>query len=446
MALKNVTKRLEALNSHPSGIQQLHITNQIEAALNIIASTLHIEYTSVLKDVLLLIEDMSPGASLELALKRILEAMERYAEVATPLGLDGEPGSPVIAWRPNVLKKLFEIYTARADFAEAEEYAQKLDDLQDQLDSSDPETTKRLAHSLQQTSRHMRDVLSNIHIPPKYRSLLHFTNADHFPPVHRAMLSRNTKVVRFLCESTEEILFQEDILGRGTLHLAAETANKEVLSSLHPQITALLNQRDQCMMTPLCVAAEHGDYDFFEKLANLGSDRDLEMIDGQGRSVLMSACGAGHFAIVQWLLQRHVPPNNRMSDQCSPLNAAASSGHENICRLLLDYGAWVDWISQSKTASQVATDHRHYRIVHMIHEYENRPQNLFRMQNGDASSPAIASQVVHVPAAQPSTPQRPPPGLRSPPPSHGSNHESTYYETRSNIVYEKWWDLVDHPG
>ena len=208
---------------------------------------------NVLKHILVLIQDTEPGPSLELALRRTLKAMENYADITTTsLGLDGTTGSRMTIWRSDVLRRLFEIYKTRGDNAEAEEFAQKLDFLREKLDSSDSETTERLAQSLNRTSRHMRNVLSNIPLPSKYRSSLHFTDTDPFPSIHRAMLNRNAKVVRFLCESTRQILEdQEDILRRGTLHLAAETANEEVLGRLHPQIQDLLGKRDKCMKTPL---------------------------------------------------------------------------------------------------------------------------------------------------------------------------------------------------
>ena len=440
--------RLETLNPNALGNQHPSIASKSETALEILANNLGIEYTNLLKHILVLIEDMEPGPSLELALRRTLEAMESYAEIATtPLGLDGTTRSRMTAWRSSVLKRLFEIYKTRGDYAEAEKFAQKLDLLREELDSSDSETTERLAQSLNRTSRHMRDVLRDISIPSKYRDSLHFTDTDPFPSIHRAMLDRNTKVVRFLCESTTQILEdQEDILRRGTLHLAAETADEEVLSRLHPQIRALLGKRDICMKTPLSVAAQHGDYDFFKKLANLSSDADLTSKDAQGRSVLALACVAGHFPIAEFLLQRTISPNDTMSSHCSPLNAAASSGQDSICRALLDHGAWVDWISQEKTASQVAKEHGHDHIVEMISEYQSRPRNLWGTHQGQPPLLGAASEAVHELVAQPTTPQRPLLGMWSPPPSYGPVSESTHNTTASNMEYEAQFDLIDHPG
>ena len=440
--------RLSTLNSNAFGNQHPSIASTAETALEILANNLNIEYTNVLKHILVLIQDTEPGPSLELALRRTLEAMESYADITTtPLGLDGTTGSWMTAWRSTVLKRLFEIYETRGDYAEAEKFAQKLDLLREKLDSSDSETTERLAQSLNRTSRHMGNVLSDISFPSKYRGLLHFTDTDPFPSIHRAMLDRNTKVVRFLCESTMQILEdQEDILRRGTLHLAAETANEEVLSRLHPQIRDLLGKRDKCMKTPLCVAAQHGDYSFFKKLANLSSDTDLTSKDAQGRSVLALACGAGHFRIAEFLLQKNVPPNDTMSSHCSPLNAAASSGHDSICRALLDHGAWVDWISQDKTASQIAKEHGHDHIAEMISEYQSCPQNLWGTHQGQPPLLGAASEAVHEPVAQPTTPRRPSLSAWSPSPSYGPVSESTHNTTASNMEHEAQFDLIDYPG
>jgi ankyrin repeat protein len=444
MTLKSVMNRLETLNSNAFKNHYPSITLTSETALDILANNLHIEYTNVLKHILVLIEDTDPGPCLELALRRTLEAMETYTEIATtPLGLDGSPGSRMTEWRSAVLKRLFTIYETRGDYPEAETFAQKLDALRQKLDSSDSETIKRLAHSLNRTSRHMRHVLSDIPIPPKYRGLLHFTNTDPFPSIHRAMLDRNTKVVRFLCDSTKQILEnQEDILRRGTLHVAAETANEEVLDRLHPQIRALLGKRDTCLKTPLCVAAQHGDYDFFKKLANLSSDADLNSKDAEGRSVLTLACGAGHFRIAEFLLQKKVLPNDDIANHCSPLNAAASSGHDGICRALLEHGAWVDWFSQDKSPSQIAEEHGHNHIVNLIEEYRIRPQNMWETYQGHPRPLSAAPDSVYIPVDQPTTPQRPSMGMWSPPPSYHRASGSTYRTT----VVETGFDLVDHPG
>jgi hypothetical protein len=441
--------RLETLNLNAFGNQHPSIASTAETALEILANNLNIEYTNVLKHILVLIQDTEPGPSLELALRRTLEAMESYADITTtPLGLDDTTGSRMTAWRSTVLKRLFEIYETRGDYAEAERFAQKLDLLREKLDSSDSETTERLAQSLNRTSRHMRNVLSDIPFPSKYRGLLHFIDTtDPFPSIHRAMLDRNAKVVRFLCESTIQILGdQEDILRRGILHLAAETANEEVLGRLHPQIQDLLGKRDKCMKTPLCVAAQHGDYDFFEKLANLSSDTDLTSKDAQGRSVLALACGAGHFRIAEFLLQNNVSPNDTMSSHCSPLNAAASSGHDSICRALLDYGAWVDWISQDKTASQIAKEHGHDHIVEMIGEYQSRPRNLWGTHQGQPPLLSAASEAVRELVARPTTPQRPSPGAWSPSPSYGPVSKSTHNTTASDMEREAQFDLIEYPG
>jgi ankyrin repeat protein len=197
------------------------------------------------------------------------------------------------------------------------------------------------------------------------------------------------------------------------------------------------------MKTPLSVAAQHGDYDFFKKLANLSSDADLTSKDAQGRSVLALACGAGHFRIAQFLLQNNVSPNDTMSSHCSPLNAAASSGHDRICRALLDYGAWVDWISQDKTASQIAQEHGHDHIVEMISEYESLPRNLWETHQGQTPLLSAASEVVREPVAQPTTLRRPLPGTWSSSPPYGPVSKSTHNTTASNMEHEVQFDLID---
>lgn len=450
MTLQNVKRRLNAVVSNDFAASHSSITSKCEAALDMLANSLQVEFTNVLGTLMVLLDRLEPGPYKELALRRTLRFIETFVEFADiPFKMDNTPSTRIRKYHYTVLSSLILTYEAQADFPEAEHFTQQLEVLLWDMNSSNSEATKRLAKSLTKTSRRMRDVLKSLVIPPKYSSSLHLTGADPFPPLHRAMLDRNERVIRSLCETTERVLEQEDILRRGVLHLAAETSNVEVLGRFTGQIQGLMKNRDLCWTTPLCLAAYYGDYEFFAKIVELCDPLDLEARDGESQSVMTIACAAGHTRIVEFLLANNISPNDNALTRCSPLDAAASAGHSDICRALLDHGAWVDWFNlHNKTAAQSAEQNGHAQIALMIQEYRGRPQNLWtshlQQTHSRSHAPTVASSPMSV--QRPFTPPQSTLGLSPPSPSYlqpytaPDDHEpcSTPSGIRIYVVDDSW--------
>jgi hypothetical protein len=130
---------------------------------------------------------------------------------------------------------------------------------------ADPEISKRLAESLLMTSDRNREVFCNLKIPKAYMDSLHFNDTGPFPPTHRAMLDRIPDVIRHLCKTPQRVLAETDILRRKIVHVAAETANLDLLDLITHQKQTLLKSRDIYQKTPLCLAACYGDPGFFER-------------------------------------------------------------------------------------------------------------------------------------------------------------------------------------
>jgi ankyrin repeat protein len=402
MTLQNVKRRLNAIVSSDFAASHSSTTSKCEAALDMLANSLQVEFTNVLESLMVLLDRLDPGPYKELALRRTLRFIETFVEFADiPFKLDNTPSTRIREYHYTVLRMLILTYEAQADFPEAEHFAQQLEVLLWDMNLSSSEATKCLAKSLTKTSRRMRDVLKSLVIPPKYSSSLHLTDADPFPPLHRAMLDRNERVIRSLCETTERALEQEDILRRGVLHLAAETSNMEILGRFTSQTQGLIKNQDLCWTTPLYLAAYYGDYEFFMKMVELCDPLDLEVWGGESQSVMTIACAAGHTRIVEFLLANNISPNDNTLTRCSPLDAAASAGHSDICRALLDHGAWVDWFNfRSKTAAQSAEQNGHPQIALMIEEYRCRPQNLWashlQQTHSGSHAPTVASSPMSV--------------------------------------------------
>jgi hypothetical protein len=408
MTLQNVKRRLDAIVYSDFAASHSSTTSKCEAALDMLTNNLQVEFTNVLENVMTLLDGLDPGPNKELALRRTLRFIETFAELAdVPFKLDNTPSTRIRKCHYTVLSMLISTYEAQADFPEAEHFTQQLAALPWEMKLNNSEPTNRLAKSLTRTSRRMRDVLKSLVVPAKYSSSLHFTDADPFPPLHRAMLDRNERVIRSLCENTEFILEQEDILKRGVLHLAAETSNMEILGRFTSQTQGLMKNQDLCLTTPLRLAAYYGDYEFFAKMVELCDPVDLKVKDGESQSVMSIACTAGHTRIVEFLLANNISPNDSPLTHCSPLHAAASAGHSDICRSLLDHGAWVDWVNfHNKTAAQSADQNGHHQIAFMIREYRCRPQNhlTWDLQQGRPSSPAPTVDSSPISLPRPFTP------------------------------------------
>ena len=444
MTLQSLERRVSAFNTTASRAFHASNASKSEPALDILANSLQVQYSNILEQAIRLIQDAQPGPWLEVALRRTLDAIEDFADLAKiPFELDAAPGNRLRKWQCLILKRLVETYEEQEDAPEAERFAQKLGTLQTNMKSGDSDTTKRLAESLVRSSRRMRHIMTEVHLPSKYRSSLHLSGGDPFPSLHRAMLDQNPAVVRHLCDTAPQVLREQDILKRGALHIAAETSNEDVLNHLRPHLPGLLTSRDLCWLTPLFLAVYRGDHDYFLKMLRHSSPNDLESKDGEGRSLLTVACGQGHSRIVDFLLKTSISPNDDPLGYCSPLHAAALSGRADICRTLLDRGAWVDWCSQEQTPTQAAKTNGHDCIVAMIHEYQSNPANLWSTDQMHARSLSQTSGVICSPLLDPVTPQQQLLGNCSPPPSFRGAPGAAYDPAASILPFESDCDYVD---
>jgi Ankyrin repeats (3 copies)/Ankyrin repeat len=328
----------------------------------------------VLERVLGILEDWEPCQT-ELPLVRALQAIETLTDIARRPSSLGDPGDdPIFKIHSEILNKLISIHEAHGDRPEAERLLGQLAALPGRATvPADPEISARLAESLLMTSDRSREVFRNLKIPKTYTDSLHFNENGPFPPTHRAMLDQIPDVIRHLCKTPQRVLAETDILRRKIVHVAAETANLDLLDLITHQKETLLKSRDIYQKTPLCVAAYYGHPDFFERLVNDGAD--LETRNEDGRTPLCIASGAGHLSIVEFILGRGMSPNDDKLHRWSPLHAAAHGGHYEVCKALLDHGAWADWLSDFRTAAQVSIESCDPRITRMLKEAEQYPRN-----------------------------------------------------------------------
>jgi ankyrin repeat protein len=401
MTLQNVENRLHSTSTNiPQGYRSSSDT-KAETALEFTSFCVKDRYSTEVQNLLSLAEPLELGRA-ESVLRRALDAVDQFlAIVQSPISSKAATCNVVITSKIRILNKLVSITEGKGDFPEVE----RLLEILSRLSSSnnvpiDPDISSQLAESYARTSQRMQHLLDDLPIPPKYRNSLHLQGNGPFPPIHRALLDQNPPVVQQLCNKTRQLNKQVDILGRQPLHVVAETSNLELLNLVRFDAHSLLETRDLCRRTPLCVAAYVGNLALFEEL--FGAGADAESRDEEGRSVLGVACAAGHLPIVQFLLENKVSPNDDGFGDCSPLHAAASAGHRNICKALLEAGAYSDSFMH-RSPAQVAMEAGHGDVANLIEEFAERTENSFL---ASVDGPALDDTSAYPQISQPEAPVR----------------------------------------
>lgn len=419
MTLHNVASRLCSVS--PNIPQRSNSSDgKAEIALDFIENCIRDRYRTEIKNILALIEGLESSHA-EPALRRALDAIDYFLTlIETPVPLKAAECDSILESKGTVLHKLVSIYNERGDFPEAERLLIELSKVLGKLKVPDgPEIASRLAESHTKTSKRMHDVLVGLGIPQKYTNSLHLENAP-FPAIHRALLAENESVAQHLWESTPMPHKEVDILGRRPVHVVAETSNLGLLELVHFKEHNVLQASDIGRRTPLGVAAYIGDLMFFEKLFHAGSD--LESRDEEGRSIMCVTCGAGHYSIVRFLLDRKVSPNDTaFTDYCFPLYAAASAGHLEVCRILLEAGAWTNFYCH-KSPTQVALENNHCDVANLIEEFAGRQENSWSLT---LDTPAPNEPSFCSPTLQPAPPPQHADGVYSAPPAPGLVSEDT---------------------
>jgi len=390
-----------------------------------------------------------------------LDYSKRVAKILKlPAMVDKNSTNGIRYLQSAILERLISISTRRQDDHQVERLRDKMRKIHGHPSIASPGSTTSQAESRRRTSRDMRDVLLSLDIPPKHSNALQISETDPFPAIQRAVLDRNEDVVQYLCQTVEGALEDEDILKRSFLHTVAKGSVTQVLTLLEPdsdQTKTLLKKRDLFLKTPLCIAAEYGNYEVFVELARLTTRPDLEARDEDSQSVLTIACRRGHIDIVKYLLEQNISPNVDDFDYRTPLHAAAENGHMEVCRLLLDNDAWVDWYSRKGSAEHAAFSNGHVDIVDMINDYKGRRENYYDAGTFDAfgirreilndtgvtTSPDPLPSLPHT-MQPPSTPRRPPTGMLSPPPTQG--HSNTINPAVFSNVSTPYDPTFEHLG
>jgi hypothetical protein len=182
----------------------------------------------------------------------------------------------------------------------------------------------------------------------------------HSPALHQSIRCANNEVFRLVLQAITQNR-------RGYPSLAGSPNE-----SLDPNKD--LEGRDTLGRTPLCLACHLGDEGKCEALICAGAR--VNEVDCDGQTILSVAAGKGLLKIVESLVlrQAEVNPVLLVRKGSTPLQAAADSGHLEVVKFLLSYGANVHTkrFLDNKTAKQLAQDRGHEIIVKELDEWEKR--------------------------------------------------------------------------
>ena len=149
---------------------------------------------------------------------------------------------------------------------------------------------------------------------------------------------------------------ESSFLGETALHLAASQGTTEIVESLLGA-GADFNAKDRFGRTPLHRAVWSDDILTIERLIHAGADVEARSEDG--RTPLLEACSArdeSTYAAIHFLLKAGADVNTADHERVTPLIASARVARADTVRLLLSYGARIEFRDASeRTALETLT-------------------------------------------------------------------------------------------
>ena len=101
-------------------------------------------------------------------------------------------------------------------------------------------------------------------------------------------------------------------------------------------------------------------------LQMLNHGADVNVLDGESKTLLHLAAGSGNVEVVRVLIAHEADINARDNRDLTPLHAAASEGHTAIVRLLLNFEAEIDDLEGRFSPLHLAAGGGHFEIVRLL--------------------------------------------------------------------------------
>ncbi|KAJ5855263.1 hypothetical protein N7455_009211 [Penicillium solitum] len=198
--------------------------------------------------------------------------------------------------------------------------------------------------------------------------LLAVKGHGRFLPINKILL-----IVEALLLSSCINLNYQDENGRTAIWYAVNNSDIKLAELLLQQTNLDLNCADKLGQTPLAKAAANGSLDLIKVLFRQpGLHKSPQSADAF--PPLWSACRAGQFSMVEFLLQSSADINQKSPSGTSPLQVAIIMEHVDIVHLLLSYGESLlinDQGPSSFTALMFASAHGRFEIAEILLEHPN---------------------------------------------------------------------------
>ncbi|XP_046370254.2 ankyrin-2-like [Haliotis rufescens] len=156
-------------------------------------------------------------------------------------------------------------------------------------------------------------------------------------PVFLAALNGHDEVFDLLVEKEADLLIVTDG-GNTILHAACRGGNVQIVKYVLNQNIVDVNSKEYSGLTPAMEAAVGGHKAVFYLL--LEKRPDLSQPDDHDNNLLHMACEGGNVELVKYVLALNsVDINSRTEDGRTPAMIAASKGHKDMLKLLVNKGA-----------------------------------------------------------------------------------------------------------
>ncbi|XP_048250934.1 ankyrin-3-like [Haliotis rufescens] len=135
--------------------------------------------------------------------------------------------------------------------------------------------------------------------------------------------------------------------GDNILHEACRGGSMKLVTYVLNQNIVDINSRGNIGMTPAMTAASMGHKDIFDLLQEKRAD--LSLFDRAKNNILHMACKGGNVELVSYVLTKNIVDiNSRNMVGVTPALVAADSGHKEVLHLLMNTGADLNAVDDSR--------------------------------------------------------------------------------------------------
>lgn len=184
---------------------------------------------------------------------------------------------------------------------------------------------------------------------------------DKCNPLHIAAQAGHTAIIKILSIDVNT----EDAFGHTPLYMAASNGHANVVKLL---LSRGANPESKGSGdTPLHIACQNGHVEVIEALITQGS-ANWEVHNEYGLAPIHIACQKGFEKAVEALLKLGAPVTTLDSNENYPLLTASMFGHHNVVKVLLTYGADINWLNEKMgwSALHYAAMSGHASVVEML--------------------------------------------------------------------------------